>query len=194
MTSLASAVTKVLNPFLTSLATIVVVISVQQMPIGQKILWAILGVLVAAVPTLVLYFDFSKKKISSFWSPEGRQRIKSFWAWVLVAFVYALAAYLSGAPRLITALAVVLLVLGAINLIAAGSFKLSVHSELVTLLVLISILTVSVNLILLVPLIVLVGWARVYLKQHSLSEVTFGIFASGVAVYLVFALLGLATF
>jgi membrane-associated phospholipid phosphatase len=194
MRTVALVITKVLNPFVTSLAAIAIVIFVQQMPSSQKVLWFALGVLVAAVPTLILYLAARKGEVTSFWAPEGKERTKAFWAWVVVALAYVVLVYLAAAPKLIVALGLVLLILGFVNLLVSSSFKLSVHSELVTLLVLISILTVSVNLILLVPLVVLVGWARVYLKQHSLSEVTFGIFASGVAVYLVFALFGLATF
>ncbi|OGY22584.1 MAG: hypothetical protein A2126_00395 [Candidatus Woykebacteria bacterium GWB1_45_5] len=194
MRSLAIAITKILNPFLTSLATIAIVIFIQQMPTSQKVLWFVLGVLVAAAPTLVLYLDYSRKQVSSFWSPEGKERTKAFWAWVGLALIYTILGYWLAAPRLVIALALVLLVLGVINLVLSSYFKLSVHSELVTLFVLVSVLAVSVSLIYLVILIPLVGWARVYLKAHSLSEVSFGVFVSILVVYLVFAFLGLATF
>ena len=120
--------------------------------------------------------------------------MKAFWAWVLVAFSYTALAYFLQAPRLITALGMVLLILGAINLITAPSFKLSIHSELVTLFVLTGVLAVSVSLVYLSVLILAVGWSRIYLKAHSLSEVSFGAFAAVIVVYFVFSLFGLATF
>ena len=120
--------------------------------------------------------------------------MKAFWAWVLVAFICTAFAYFLQAPRLITALGLVLAALGLINLITAGIFKLSVHSELVTLFVLTAILAVSVSLIYLTILILLVGWARIYLKAHTLSQVSLGVLTSLLVVYLVLAFFGLATF
>lgn len=208
MRKAASVITKVLNPFVTSLATIAIVIVSQQIPVSQKVLWLVLGILVAAVPTLVLYLEAKNGKVGSFWAPEGRERIKAFWAWVGVTCVYVVLAYLVSAPKLVVALGVILLVLGLINLVVsspptiaygsgrwrAGAFKLSVHSELVTLLALVGILAISVNLIYLALFIPLVAWSRLYLKEHTLSEISFGVLASVLTVYLVFAVLGLATF
>jgi hypothetical protein len=196
MRTLATATSKIINPTVTSLATIAVVILVQQIPLSQKLLWAGFGVLVAAVPTIVLYLSFrpGNSKVGSFWAPEGRDRIKAFLAWVVVALIYTVSAYLFSAPRLITALAVVSLALGIINLAAASYFKISVHSEIVTLLVLLGVLAVSVNLIYLTALIILVGWARVYLKEHTLTEVSFGILTTITLVFLIFSFFGLTTF
>jgi membrane-associated phospholipid phosphatase len=194
MRTIAVVITKILNPFVTSLAAVALVIFSQQIPTGQKILWFVLGVLVAAVPTTILYLGAKRGQVTSFWAPEGRERTKAFLAWVGVALVYVVLAYLAAAPKLVIALGLVLLVLGIVNLAVSSSFKLSVHSELVTLLTLIGILSISVNFIFLILLIILVGWSRIYLKSHTLSEVSFGVLASVLAVYLVFALLGLATF
>lgn len=190
----AKFITRALNPFVCSLATIFVAIFVQQIPAEQKIFWFVLFVLVATVPVGVFYLDYRRGKVTSFWSPEGGERVKVFWAWAGVAFVYTVSAYFLQAPRLIFALGLVLLVLGAINLIASSSFKLSIHSELITLFVLTGVLAVSVNLVYLAVLILAVGWSRIYLKAHSLSEVSFGAFAAVTLVYFVFSLFGLATF
>ena len=190
----AKFITRVLNPFVCSLATIFVAIFVQQIPTVQKIAWFALFLLIASVPLGIFYLDYVKGSISSFWSPEGKERQKAFLAWVLVAFICTALAYFLQAPRLITALGLVLLVLGAINLITAAVFKLSIHSELVTLFVLTAILAVSVSLIYLAVLIILVGWSRIYLKDHTLSQVSLGVLTALLVVYLVLAFFGLATF
>lgn len=194
MRTLATVVTKVFNPFICSLATVFVVIAVQQIPAAQKFFWLAAAVLVAVLPTAVFYLDYRRGRMASFWSPQGRERVKAFGAWVGVALIFTMLAYFLQAPRLITALGLVLLVLGATNLITSPSFKLSIHSQLVTLFVLIAILAVSVSLVYLAVLILFVGWSRLYLKAHSLSEVSLGALTSLVVVYLVFALFGLATF
>jgi len=194
MRTIAVVITKILNPFVTSLAAVALVIFSQQIPTGQKILWFVLGVSVAVVPTAVLYLGARRGQVTSFWAPEGKERTKAFLAWVGVAFIYVVFAYLAAAPKLVIALGLVLLVLGIVNLVVSSTFKLSVHSELVTLLTLIGTLAISVNFIFLILLIILVGWSRIYLKSHTLSEVSFGVLASVLAVYLVFAFLGLATF
>ena len=101
MRTIAVVITKTLNPFVTSLAAIAIVIFVQQITLNQKILWLVLGLLVAAVPTLVLYLGSRNGAVASFWSPERRERIKAFWAWVGVAFIYTVLAYLAAAPLLL---------------------------------------------------------------------------------------------
>ncbi|HEX7456743.1 MAG TPA: hypothetical protein VF303_04795, partial [Candidatus Nanoarchaeia archaeon] len=81
-----------------------------------------------------------------------------------------------------------------VNLLATASLKISVHSELITTFVMTAILTVSVSLIYLAVLILLVAWARLRLKAHSVSEVSFGTMLAILVVYFVFSVFGLATF
>jgi membrane-associated phospholipid phosphatase len=111
-----------------------------------------------------------------------------------MALIFAGTAWLLSAPRLITAFALVFLTLGLVNYLLSSFMKVSIHSEGVTLLVLMGVLAVSVNLLLLALLIPLVVWARVYLKAHDISEVSIGVFIAILAVYIVFSYFGLATF
>jgi len=194
MQVLATAITKIFNPAIASLATIAVAVGVQEIPTQQKMLWLILGLFVAVVPMAILYFQYKKGQLSSLWSPSALERRDSYIAWVVTALSFSLLAFWLVAPRLVLALGLVFLVIGAVNLLATASFKISVHSELITTFVMTAILTVSVSLIYLVVLILLVAWARLRLKAHSVSEVSFGTMLAILVVYFVFSVFGLATF
>ena len=190
----ATVVTKILNPLTTILASMVVAVFVQQIPVGEKILWLVLGVGTTAIPSAILIFQYKKGQISSLWSPTGPERQKAFLAWVIVVAIYSALAYWLDAPRMITALGLILLGLGLINLLLSQSLKISVHTEATTLLALTAILAVGVSQIYLVILIALVGWTRLYLRAHNFSEVSFGALVAILATYFVFSLFGLATF
>jgi len=194
MRAFANFVSKALNPTFVSLAAIFLVVWNQELPISQKFLWFLLSVLVAIIPTVVLYITVHKEEGVSFWAPEGKKRISAFFSWVLVALIYSVLAYFFDSPKIVLGFAFVLLFIGIINLVTASFFKISVHCEAITLLVIICILVGSVNQIYLTILIFLVGWSRLYLKAHEFTEVTFGIFAAIFTIFAVFSFLGLATF
>jgi len=130
-----------------------VAIFVQDIALVEKLLWLVLGFSSAALPVGVYYLQYKKGNISSFWAPKLSERTKANIAWVAAAAILSLIAFWLGAPRLILAVALVFLAVGLVNLALSTSFKISVHAEAITLFVLISILTVSVNLIILVVLI-----------------------------------------
>jgi len=192
--TIALLVSKVLNPFLTALITILLVVNVQQIETSQKMLWILLGIVLGVLPAAIIYFQYRSGKIASLWSPSAKERQTAFLVWVILAAIFSASSLWFAAPRSILALGLVLLVLGLINLVLTTSFKISIHSEMVTLLALVAILSVSVELIFLIVLIPLVGWARIYLKHHSLSEVAYGCLLSIIVVYFVFSYFGLATF
>ena len=194
MKTAALIITKILNPATTTFATLAIATLIQQIPVNQKIWWLFLGFLLSLVPMAVLYFEYKKGTISSLWSPTAIERRNSYLAWVVIAAIFSVAAFWQEAPRLITALGLVFLGLGIVNLFATAGFKISIHSQLVTLFVITAILSVSVGLIYLVLLIPLVAWARLYLKAHTFSEAIFGILVAILTVYFVFSFFGLATF
>ena len=194
MKNAAQLITKILSPVTTGLATLVIAIFVQQIALSQKIFWFALALSMAIVPMAIIYLQYKSGKITSLWSPSALERRDSFMSWVLISFIFSAISFWLDAPRLIFALGLVFLVLGAVNFLLTSIFKISIHSEMVTLLVITAILSVSVGYIFLVLLIPLVGWARIYLKNHTLSEVSYGALLSVLAVYFVFYIFGLATF
>jgi len=194
MGTFAVLISKVLNPLVLVWLTSFLVLTLQDLPPTQKASLLFLASLLAAAPVLILYSDFKKGKVASFWSPSKEERGKTLLFWVVAAFIAVLSAYAIEAPRLILALSLVLLVLGLLNALLVKFIKISVHSEMVTIFALTTILTLSVGFIYLISLIFLVGWARVYLKAHSLLEVVSGILLAILTVYTVFSFFGLATF
>ena len=194
MKNAAQITTKILSPVTTGIATLFIAIFVQQIPLTQKIFWLALALGMAIVPMVIIYWQYKSGKITSLWSPSAIERRDSFISWVLIAFIFSAISFWLDAPRLIFALGLVYLVLGIVNFLLISTFKISIHSEMVTLLVLTTILSVSVGYIYLILLIPLVAWARIYLKNHTLSEVSNGALLSVLVVYFVFYFFGLATF
>ena len=194
MRSLAATITKIFNPFLAILATVLAAVLVQQIPVNEKILWVVLGLFVSIVPAVVLYYQYKKGEITSLWSPSAQQRQKSFFVWIASAAIFSGLAVWLDAPRLILALGLTLLALGLLNLLLIATLKISVHTQAITLFVITSLLSVSVSLIYLILLIPLVAWARLQLKAHDVSEVSLGTLSALLVVYFVFSFFGLATF
>lgn len=171
-----------------------VVIFIQPISLTQQIFWLVAAIVSAAIPLGIYYLEYKNGGITSFWSPKLQERAKANLAWVVATIIFCILAFWLEAPKLILALGLVFLVIGMVNLVLSSIFKISVHSEAVTLLVLTLILTVSVNFVWLVILIILVGWSRVYLKAHDLSEVSLGILAATIVIFAVFSFFGFATF
>ena len=194
MQGFAQILSKVFNVFSNSLAAMLVAIMVDQSPLSQKLLWLLVGTASAIIPAAVYFYKYRKGDISSFWSPALKERFAAHLAWAAAAGIFSLVAFILKAPSLVLALGLVFLVIGLLDLALSHTFKISVHSQTLTIFILTCILTVSVNLIFLTILIVLVGWSRVYLKAHSLLEVSLGVLSSVAIVFVVFSLFGLATF
>lgn len=194
MKFLATAVSKVINPLFTTIAAFAMVILVQDFSIQDRITWFLLAGLAAGIPLSIFYIDYRSGRITSFWSPNGKERIRAFLVWAISGLALSGVAYFLGAPRLITAFALVFAALGFLNLFLAGNTKISIHMEGVTALALTGLLAVGTNLFFLIFLIPLVAWARVYLKAHTMSEVVYGAFASVLTIYFIFSFFGLATF
>lgn len=194
MYAFASLISKVFNIVTNALVAMLVAIFIQPVALTQQILWLVIAVFSAAVPLGVYYFQYKKGDLTSFWSPKLEERAKANLAWVVAAAIFCILAFWLESPRLILALGLVFLVIGAVNLALSSSFKISVHSEAITLLVLTLILTVSVNFVFLTILMILVGWSRIYLKAHDLSEVSLGVLVAVIAVFSIFNFFGFATF
>jgi membrane-associated phospholipid phosphatase len=194
MKFLATAISKVINPLFTTVAAFAMVILVQELSVQDKITWFLLAGLAAGIPLSIFYVDYRSGRIASFWSPSGKERTRAFLVWFISGLALSGVAFFLAAPRLITAFALVFAALGLLNLTLAGNSKISIHMEGVTALALTGLLAVGTSLFFLIALIPLVGWSRLYLKAHTLSEVIYGAFASVIAIYLVFSFFGLATF
>ena len=190
----ATVISKVFNVFTNSLAAMVVAILVQPLLFSEQLFWVLAGLISAALPLSVYFLEYKKGKISSFWSPPAKERVKAHIAWLAAAVLFGLLAFALSAPVLIFALSLVLVVIGLINLLLFSSFKISVHSETITIFVLTCILAISVQWVFLVVLIPLIGWSRVYLKAHTLLEVSVGSLTSVIVVFFIFSLFSLATF
>ncbi len=151
--------------------------------------WGIVGAfLLVGLPTLFVLWRYLSGRTRDLFLRRREDRFLP----LLVALVSGLIGIVilqqKGAPTLLTLFGFMLLAnLGVITLITFF-WKISLHTAtsagLVTLLVIMS----SVNLIWLYLFVILSGWARVKLKDHSLAQVVAG---AVVAIILTFILMWL---
>ncbi|SIQ60388.1 phosphatase PAP2 family protein [Micromonospora avicenniae] len=94
-----------------------------------------------------------------------------------------------GAPRPVVALAVA----GAVGLVVAVTvshwWKMSIHSAVAAGAMVILVLTFGARLLVVAPLLALVGWSRVRLRDHTVPQVVVGALVGGLVAGVVFAAL-----
>lgn len=190
----ADYLSRFFNVFSNSLAAMLVVVLVQQIPLSEKLFWLLVAIVSASIPLAVYFYEYKKGDISSFWSPPLSERFRAHLSWAAAGIIFSLASFILDAPSLILALGIIFALIGLLNLALSSTLKISVHSQTITIFVLTAILAISANFVFMTVLIALVAWSRVYLKAHSLLEVSLGVLSSVLTVFAVLGLFGLATF
>lgn len=183
------------EPFTVSCVALVVVITNLNTSIELKIFWFLTAVFLAGVPALmVLIYEKKTGKIHDWFIRDRKERRDVQIAWFLGSALFFVATLVFHGPRLLEALALTLLLVSLLITIATIYWKISVHMVGVSLFVLIFLLVYSSSFLWLAILIPLVGWARVKLGAHTLTQVTVGSLLTILITYLVFSQFGLATF
>ena len=96
---------------------------------------------------------------------------------------------IGGAPRELVALVAAMLVGLVSSLLVTLAWKISIHTAVVAGAVVILVLVFGPLLLLLVPLVGLVSWARVELSDHSPAQVAAGAGLGALVAGIVFSLL-----
>ena len=189
---LANLTSNILNPFLVSLAIIILLSFGSTTTMSDAIKWSLISIAVSILPVfLIIVYLVRNERLENMFINARRQRNKIYLLASICAVLGCIILLYSGAPLILVAafvagLSVVLLFM-CINLL----WKISVHTAFVAASV--TVLTIlhgsigAVTAVLLPPL----AWARIELEHHSIAQVAVGAFLAALIVVVVFHLFGL---
>lgn len=185
----------IFEPFTISLVALALVSL--KLPLGDsaKLGWFLLAVFIGGFPAAFVYlYERKTGQIRDWFITNRVERRDVQLAWFVGSGLFFLCALFFEAPRLLLALSLTLVWLSLVITIISLYWKVSVHMVGVTFFVMVLLLSYSVNFFWLLFLLPLVGWARIRLGHHTLSQVTIATLVTIGVTYFVFNLYGLTTF
>ncbi len=195
MKKFAQIVSFAFEPFTVSFVALVLVTLQLALSTEAKAGWFLVAVIFGGLPPVLVYlYERKTGQIHDLFITNRVERRDVQLAWFLGSGLFFLVALFFEAPRLLLALSLTLVWLSLLITIISFYWKVSVHMVGVTLFVMILVLSYSVNFWWLLVLLPLVGWARIRLGHHTLSQVTVACLLTIIVTYFTFNLFGLATF
>ncbi len=188
----ANLTSNILNPFLVSLAVILLLSFESTSGTLDALKWSLILIAVSILPvfSVVVYLVRRGRLDGVFTSARG-QRTKLYWLAGVCASVGCVILVCCEAPLILVAtfvagLSAVVIFMG-INLL----WKISLHTAFITASVTVSVILYGWIAAVAVVLIPLMSWARIELKHHSLAQVATGALLAALIVVVVFYLFGL---
>lgn len=152
--------------------------------------WGLLGCLFAAViPLAFIKYGIRRGRWADRHVAPRQQRITVMTFIVASVAVGIFLLWALGAPRTVIALIAAMLVTLAALLAVTPAWKISVHAAVSSGSVAMLAVTYGPWLLLACPLVAVVGWSRVELKDHTLAQVLAGAAVGGVVAAGTFTLL-----
>jgi membrane-associated phospholipid phosphatase len=173
--TLARLITNILNPFLAAFVVIILLSFKNAGSTAEAVKWASLSIALSVLPVfvVVVYLVRRKKLDGIFVNPRWQRTGIYLLATALGAIGYWLLWYLQAPALLIATFAagfVAVIIYMGINLF----WKISLHMAFIAGAMAILIVVYRAPAVWTVLLLLLVAWARVELKQHSLMQVAMG--------------------
>ena len=146
--------------------------------------------LVGIVPIAYTIIAARLKWIKNVWLEKRQDRIGPFLVAAFCMIINLMIFYKFGVEREVLVFLMALILVMTLTLIITLFWKISVHATVITMTV------VTVNILsdnrywYLYFLILLVMWARVYKKNHTIAQVLVGSILNGLIVYLTFVIFG----
>jgi len=195
MAKVAYYISHLFDPFAVSLLAWVLVINSLDETFNTKLIWLLIVAVVSGLPPFgVLLYERKVGKISNWLMTNRLERRDVQIAWVFGSSMLAIIFRLIEAPRVLSALALAMLLISLVVTFVNRYWKISVHMVGMVLFILVMLLVYSSNWLWLVILLPIVAWSRVKLGHHTLSQVTVGTIVAVIITYFSFSLFGLATF
>ena len=154
--------------------------------------WAFLCLLFGAViPYLYIGFLYKKKEINNMHIPEKENRIKPLLLSCASYIACFIILYLLDGPIFLKSIFAVSVVSTIILTIITYFWKISIHTSWITFIVITFNILLGSWMLLMVPLIPVIGWARVRIKQHTINQVIFGAGISTITTFCIYHTYGL---
>jgi len=189
---IANLTSNILNPFLVSLVLILLLSFKSTSSAVDAVKWSLISIAVSILPVfgVIIYLVRSQKLESAFINVR-KQRTKIYLlAGVCAGIGCIILPYLEASSTLI---ATFVAGLSAVVVFMCINFlwKISLHTALITASVAILIILYGSIAAITVVLVLLIAWARIELKHHSLAQVAAGALLAALIVVVVFYLFGL---
>ena len=137
----------------------------------DALLWALISILFASVlPFLLIFLLVRLGKVSGMHIAIREQRGGPLLFLLGCALMGTLILHVIGAPKALVLLGVAYFVIGVVFTIVTLFWKISFHSGVLAASIVALTLIVSIKLLILMVLVPLLAWARMYRKRHTLLQ------------------------
>lgn len=153
--------------------------------------WALLCLLFGMIfPFLYIFFLYRKNRIYDIHIPEKSNRIKPL-LFTLFSYVTGLTVlYILGAPVFLKVIFILTIVSTSILTAITYYWKVSLHASWITFVVITFNVLLGPWMLLLLPLIPIIGWARVKARRHTTPQVILGAGISSIVCFVGYHLYG----
>lgn len=181
--TLANAITGILNAPIISLYTFAYTIVVLAPP-NAILIFALTSVFATLLPMGVIYYMFRKGLLKDMYAYERQTRFKPFMGAILCYFLGLIALIAASAPLLVSVLMAGYMVNTIIMMLITLRWKISIHASGIAGPATFLVYAFGIQFWWVLLLILPVGWARLKLKAHTLSQVVMGFLLTVALTYL----------
>ncbi len=137
--------------------------------------WALLCILFGMIiPFLYVFSLYRKNKIYDIHIPEKSNRMKPL-LFTLLSYITGLVVlYFLGAPLFLKVIFILTIISAFVYTVITYYWKISMHASYITFVVITFNILLGHWMLLLLPLIPIVGWARIKAKRHTKPQVLTG--------------------
>lgn len=156
--------------------------------------WAMLCLLFGMIlPFIYVFFLYRKNKILDIHMPDRNNRMKPM-IFTLISYITGFTVfYLLKAPFFLKTIFVLSIISTSILTIITHYWKISLHASWITFIVITFNVLLGPWMLLLMPLIPIIGWARVRAKRHTTPQVVLGAGISSIICFLGYHFSGFIT-
>ncbi len=171
----ARAVTEVFAPALLAAVMPIVIGVTSVLPVGAGLAWALVGTLFCSlIPNTLIWWGVRRGRLTDHHIRVREQR-RTPLVYGLLSVLVGLTLMIGfGAPRPVTAMVVVMFALGLAVTAANLVWKLSIHAAVAAGSAAVLVIEFGPALLATVPVVALVGWSRVRLRDHTVAQVIAG--------------------
>ncbi len=153
--------------------------------------WALLCLLFGMIlPFLYIFFLYRKNKIYDIHIPEKTNRIKPLLFTLLSYSTGLILLYLLDAPTFLKVIFILTIISTSILTAITYYWKISLHTSWITFVVITFNVLLGPWMLLLLPLIPIIGWARVKARRHTTPQVILGAGISSIVCFVGYHLYG----
>lgn len=153
----------------------------------EAIKWAFLCLLFGTViPYLYICFLYKKKEINDMRIPEKEDRIKPLVVACISYIICFIILYVLDGPLFLKSIFAASIVSTVILTIITYFWKISLHTSWITFMVITFNILFGRWMLLMIPLIPVIGWARVRIKEHTMNQVILGVGISTVTTFFIY--------